>query len=159
MLKKRHRKMKEKNSFEDILKKYGKLTYTCKGTSMLPMLRPNKDVFTIIQKQQERCKENDVVLFKMNERIVLHRIVEVFNDHYSALGDNCINYENNIKDENILGTLVSFQRNGKDIRINDVRYKIYVFILRFFEKPRIAIKRFLAALKKRFKNYLTFRYK
>ena len=57
-------------TFEEILKKFGKLTYTNQGVSMLPMLRPGRDAFTI-EKKEGRCKENDVVLFKMGKRYVL----------------------------------------------------------------------------------------
>ncbi len=35
------------NGFEEILEKYGILAYTNKGTSMLPMLRPERDAFII----------------------------------------------------------------------------------------------------------------
>lgn len=144
--------MIEKNSFEDVLKKYGELTYICKGTSMLPMLRPEKDIFTVVKKTEARCKENDVVLFELNGKYILHRIVEVFDDHYTILGDNCVNYEKNIKDENILGILISFQRNGQIIRTSDTKYNIYIFLLRLFEKPRIVSKKLLAACKKRIKE-------
>lgn len=89
--------MIEKNSFEDVLKKYGELTYICKGTSMLPMLRPEKDIFTVVKKTEARCKENDVVLFELNGKYILHRIVEVFDDHYMILGDNCVNYEKTLR--------------------------------------------------------------
>ena len=142
--------------FESVLNKYGKFTYTNKGMSMFPMLRPEKDVFTIVKKAEERCKVNDVVLFKRNGKFILHRIVEVFDDHYSTLGDNCVNYEKNIKDEDILGILVSFQKNGHTINTDDIKYRIYVYFLRFFEKPRILMKRKLAALKRTVKQLLDF---
>ncbi len=145
--------MQSKNEdFESVLNKYGKLTYTNKGVSMLPMLRPEKDVFTIVKKTEERCRVNDVALFKKDGKYVLHRIVEVFDNHYTILGDNCVNCEKNIKDDDILGILVSFQRNGHTINIDDMEYKTYVFFLRLFEKPRIFIKRSLVALKRHLKS-------
>lgn len=128
-------------NFNEILEKYGLLTYTNKGRSMMPMLRPGRDVFTIAKKPKERLKENDVILFCRDGRYILHRIVEVFEDHYTALGDNTIGYENNVTDDEILGVLISFQRNGKNISVNDLRYRIYVVFVRLFEKPRILLKR------------------
>ena len=125
-----------KKKIEDILNEYGELVYTCKGTSMMPMLRPQKDVF-VIHKIKGKCKENEVVLFKKNNNYVLHRVVEVFDDHYTMLGDNCITYEKNIKDEDILGVLKSFQRDGTIYTVDNLTYKIYVLFLRFFEKIRI----------------------
>lgn len=149
--------MQSKNeSFESILNKYGKLTYTNKGMSMFPMLRPEKDTFTIVKKTETRCKENDVALFKTNGKYILHRVVEVYDDHYTFLGDNCINCEKNIKDEDILGILISYQKNGHIISINDPEYRIYVLFLRLFEKPRIMIKWFLAVFKKKIKGLFRF---
>lgn len=128
-------------SFEDVLNQYGELTYTNKGTSMLPMLRPERDVFTIVRKGNDRCKENDVVLFKRNGKYILHRVVKVFDDHYTILGDNCISYEENVRDDDILGVLISFQREGKKVELNDPAYRLYVKQLRLFEKPRILMKK------------------
>ncbi len=142
--------------FEEVLNKYGKLTYTNKGISMLPMLRPEKDAFTIVKKTEERCNENDVVLYKINGRYILHRIVKVFDDHYTILGDNCIRYEENIKDDDILGILTSFQRNGRLISVDDPRYRIYVFILRFLEKPRIIVRILIATVKRMIKKLTGF---
>ncbi len=135
--------------FEEILDKYGTLTYTSRGNSMYPMLREKRDVFTIRKKTNQRFKENDVVLFKRNGDYILHRIVKVFDDHYTILGDNCISYEENIKDEDILGVLVSFRRNGKNVDTDNLLYQIYEFFIRLFEKPRI-IRKKAVILTKRF---------
>ena len=141
-------------SFEDVLAKYGELTYTNHGTSMLPMLRPERDVFTVVRKGQDRCKENDVVLFKRDGRYVLHRIVEVQEDAYTILGDNCVSYERNVKDEDILGVLVRFYRNRKVIEIDNCFYRFYVKQLRLFERPRIWLKRFFVKAKASVKDLL-----
>ncbi len=139
------------SKFEEILDKYGELTYTNKGTSMLPMLRPEKDVFTI-KKTEDGYKENDVVLFKRNGRYLLHRIVKVFDDHYTIMGDNCVSCEENVRDEDMLGVLVSFQRDGKKIDVNDPLYRLYVRQLRFLERPRVLMKRTLLSVKKLIKK-------
>ncbi len=139
--------------FEEILDEYGELTYTSKGTSMLPMLRPEKDIFTI-KKTEGRFKENDVVLFKRNGKHLLHRIVEVYDDHYTIMGDNCISCEENVKDEDILGVLVSFQRDGKKIELNDPVYRLYVRQLRILERPRVLMKWTLLTIKKTCKKIL-----
>ena len=138
--------------FEEILEKEGKLTYFNYGVSMLPMLRPKKDTFTIVKKDGNRCKENDVVLFKLNGRYILHRVVEVYENHYTMLGDNCFTYEKSIGDDAILGVLTSFQRNGKTIDTADKRYQLYVKLLRIFEKQRVFIKSIVFLIKKKCKK-------
>ena len=138
---------------EDILNERGELTYTNRGTSMLPMLREKRDVFTI-KKKTDRCRENDVVLFKLNGKYILHRVVKVYADHYTMLGDNCESYERNIKEEDVIGVLVSFYRDGKSIKTDDQRYSIYVFFLRLFERPRILCKRMLSQFKRKIKSLI-----
>ena len=70
-------------SFEDYLAEHGSLTYTNVGTSMLPLLRQGRDLFTVSRKGPERCKVGDVVLYRRPpKRYVLHRIVEVRPESY-----------------------------------------------------------------------------
>ena len=130
-----------KTSFEEILKKEGKLTYSNVGNSMFPMLRSGRDIFTIVKKSDFRLKENDVALFKYNGKYLLHRVICVCDDSYTMRGDNCINSENNIKDSDVLGVLISFQRNGKRYSVGDKSYLLYVYLMRLFEKPRIILKK------------------
>ena len=54
----------EQINFEDYLARYGSLTYKNKGTSMMPLLRQDRDLFTIVKKGPERCSKYDVVLYK-----------------------------------------------------------------------------------------------
>jgi len=140
--------------FEEILEKDGELTYFNIGTSMMPMLRPHRDVFTIEKRGNNRFKENDVILFELDGKYLLHRIVEVYDDHYTTIGDNCFSYEKNIKDHEILGILTSFQRNGKTYYSNDQKYLLYVLLVRAFEKPRILIKKRVFYWKKAIKSLM-----
>ncbi len=141
-------------SFEEVLDRYGELTYTNKGISMLPMLRPERDVFTVARIDDRRLKENDVILFKRNGRYILHRIVEVYDDHYTTMGDNCITCEENIRDEEILGVLTGFQRDGRGFDINDRSYRLYIRWIRSTEKGRIVLKKVLAKTKRMIKSLL-----
>ena len=115
-----------KLTLEESLAKNGFLTYRIRGVSMQPMLRQGRDLFTVVPKGTERCKKYDVVLYRRpSDPYVLHRIIEVLPDSYVIRGDNCIVKEYNIKDEDILGVLTSFQLNGRTISVSDWRYKLY----------------------------------
>lgn len=114
-----------RTSYEEELNRKGSFTYNCSGVSMLPMLRQRKDLFTI-KKKQGRYKKYDVVLYKRkNGSYVLHRIVEVRPADYVILGDNCLNKEYGIKDEDIIGVMPSFVRNGKEYSVSHPVYRAY----------------------------------
>ena len=114
-----------KTTYEEELDRKGKFTYTCSGVSMLPLLRQHKDLFTI-EKKQGRCEKYDVVLYKRPPKsFVLHRVVEVREKDYVILGDNCLNKEYGIRDEDILGVMTSFIRNGKEYPVSHRGYRLY----------------------------------
>jgi hypothetical protein len=66
---------------------------------MLPMLREGKDLFTVVKKGPERCKAGDVVLYRRGSHYILHRVIEVREKDYVILGDNCVNREYGITDD------------------------------------------------------------
>ena len=117
-----------KTTYEEELNRTGRFTYTCSGVSMLPLLRQHKDLFTI-EKKQRRCKKFDVVLYKRPPKsFVLHRIVEVREKDYVILGDNCLNKEYGIRDEDIIGVMTSFVRNGREVSVSHKGYRLYVVV-------------------------------
>lgn len=118
--------MSETLSFEEIIEKDGYLVYTNKGYSMYPMLRQHKDLLVISRKPEGRLKKNDVVLFKRNGKYILHRIVRVNENSYDIAGDHNWWEEKDVKEEEIIGVLTSFVRDGKKIPVDDKRYKTYI---------------------------------
>ena len=135
-------------SFEDYLAHNGSMTYTNVGVSMLPLLRQGKDLFIVQKKETARCKAGDVVLYRRGEQYVLHRIVEVREKEYVILGDNCINREYGISDNDILGVMTCFVRGGKEHSISETGYRLYSALWLYTEKPRVLLKRGKAWLKK-----------
>ena len=119
-------------TFEELLQKRGFLAYTIRGRSMMPLLRQKKDVVIIRRKGEERCKKNDVVLYRYrngNElKYILHRILEVRPDDYVIAGDNNAFLEYGITDQQILGVMTSIRRNGEDISPDNKLYRLYVHL-------------------------------
>lgn len=138
----------EKTTFEQELEHKGKFSYTCKGVSMLPMLRQQRDIFTITRRTK-RCNKYDVVLYKRADgAYVLHRIVRVLKDGYVILGDNCMNKEYGITDKDIIGVMTSFVRDGREYSANNRAYKVYSRIRvadyplrRLIKQGRLKLKR------------------
>lgn len=136
------------SSLEEVLERDGRLTYTNVGVSMMPLLKQGRDLFTIEKKTGERCRKYDVALYRLKPNVyVLHRIVEVREHDYVFLGDNCVNREYGITDDDILGVMTSFVRRGRTCRVEDVRYRMYVWLWTHTERLRILAKRIVRKLR------------
>lgn len=108
---------------EDIIEKNGFFACTTVGMSMFPMLRNRKDVI-VIKPIKGRLHKYDIPLYKRDHDYVLHRVVKVLDDCYIIIGDNCISKEK-VFDNQIIGILDCFYRNGKQIKLNCLGYKLY----------------------------------
>ena len=133
--------------FEGYLNEHGKLIYTNVGVSMLPLLRQGKDLF-ILQKKKGRCNVGDVVLYRRKHQYVLHRVIEVKTNDYVILGDNCIEKEYGITDDDILAVMTNFVRNGKNYTVRNLGYRFYSFIWLRTIKPRVFMKKTLSFVKR-----------
>lgn len=138
-----------KTSFGEYLQQYGVLTYRIKGVSMKPMLRQGRDSFTVVRKTDKRCSKYDVVLYhRAPDEYVLHRIIKVRDNDYVILGDNCINKEYGIKDEDILGVMTSFVRKGKEHQVSEPAYRLYVRLWCMSAPVRILLKKLKGRIRK-----------
>lgn len=129
-------------SYKEYLEKHGSLTYSNVGISMLPLLRQGRDLFIVCKKGKERCKAGDLVLYhRTPEQYVLHRIVEVRHNDYVVLGDNCIAREYGITDDDIIGIMTGFVRDGREHSVKENGYRIYTFIWLHTASLRIILKK------------------
>ncbi len=141
------------STYKDHLEKYGTLTYRNVGISMMPLLKQGRDIFTVTKKTSERCKKYDVVLYKRPpQQFVLHRVIKVRENDYIILGDNCINKEYGITDNDIIGVMTEFVRKGKKITVNNRIYRFYSFIWVNFADIRIFFKKVKFKIKGIFKK-------
>ncbi len=116
----------EFNHIDEILKEKGVYVGGIKGDSMMPMLRQETDR-VIVETPKQKPKKYDVVLYKRDERYVMHRIVKVCGkDGYIIRGDNRINNERDITTDRIIGVMTGFFRGNDLIEVTDERYLQYV---------------------------------
>ena len=134
-----------KTTYEEYLEKNGTLIYRNVGVSMLPLIKQGRDLFIVKKKSAHRCKKYDVVLFKRaDNKYVLHRIIKVNPNDYIIRGDNCVNKEYGVKDEDIIGVMTSFIRKGKEYSVDNRLYKLYsVLWCRVYFLRRVYQKLFL----------------
>ena len=118
--------MNDRSTYEEQLQLHGKLIYTNVGTSMLPLLRQNRDLLLIEKRPEGPCRKYDVVLYKRpSGQYVLHRILKVRRDGYVICGDNRRRREFGVPDEWILGVLTGVVRDGKQISVKEPKYRLY----------------------------------
>ena len=139
-----------KSTFEEEIKRHGRLIYTNVGDSMEPLIIQGRDLL-IISAVNGRLKKYDVPLYKRDSgQYVLHRILKVRKDDYVICGDNRWQREYGITDRHIIGVLTGIVRNGKEISANDKKYRLYVhiwcdffFVRAFILRVKHYIKRWL----------------
>ena len=145
-------------SYEAALEREGKIVAINKGTSMMPLLRENRDIMVIEKKGSERFKKYDAVLYKQGGRYVLHRIVKVRENDYVIVGDNCRVLEYGITDSDILGKLTAVLRNGdRELKMDSPLSRVYAHIWCDFFPVRAALIRLrelLGAVKRRVKRLI-----
>lgn len=117
--------MNQKLTIEEMLEENGVFVGTTAGVSMYPMLRDRKDTI-IIKPYHGRLKKYDVPLYKRADKYVLHRIVRVLPDSYVICGDNCMNKEYGVREDQILGVLAGFYRGERSVDMDGIGYRIYV---------------------------------
>ncbi len=120
-------------TFEEELRRSGRLVYTNVGWSMSPLLREGRDVMVIEPCDPRSLKPYEAVLFRRpgvqgRGAYVLHRILKRLKDgSYWIVGDNCTCGEF-VMPEQILGRLTAVQRNGKLVQFEDWKYRAYVYL-------------------------------
>lgn len=138
----------------------GKVEFTPRGVSMLPMLRNNKDI-VVLKKKPDRLKKYDLPLYvRDNGKYVLHRVVKVCDDgSYVMCGDNHVTKEPGITHEQIIAVVCEFTRKGKKYSCNDLGYRCYCriwyailplrYILRRMRRILGKLKRFMYRIAKK----------
>lgn len=118
----------KKSTFEEEIQRTGKLVYTNVGDSMLPLIRQGRDLL-VISRVEGRLKKYDVPLYKRDSgQYVLHRILKVRDKDYVICGDNRYHREYGITDRHIIGVLTGIVRDGREISMKSLPYRLYVHL-------------------------------
>ena len=128
----------EFKTFESLLEEDGFIVYTNVGCSMLPLLRQRRDIIEI-RPIKSHPKKYDVVLYKRNDRYILHRIIKVLPDGYVIAGDHNTFKEYDVTDDMILGVMTRVIRDGKTITPDQPGYKFYYHLWVDFYPVRVLI--------------------
>lgn len=140
-----------KSSFEEEIKKSGRIIYTNVGNSMMPYIKRGRDVL-VISEVNGRLNKYDIPLYKRDSgQYVLHRILKVRENDYVICGDNRWNKEYGITDRHIIGILTGVIRYGQEIPVTSRKYRIYVHLWCDLFPVRAFILRVCQFVKRRLK--------
>ena len=108
----------------DTLREGQKVSFTVKGSSMRPFFYDGRTTVNITKKDTYHKK--DVIFFRYQQTLKLHRIKSIKDQHVTASGDNLLQNEI-IQVGDIIGYVESYQNNHKKIYTKSVIYKTRVF--------------------------------
>ncbi len=113
---------------KEMLDKGGTVNFNPRGTSMLPTIHNDGDRVTL--KKFDRLKKYELPLYiREDGQFVLHRVMSVNSDGtYNMCGDNQWHIERGIRPEQIVGTAIKIQRGKREFSVNNILYRIYVFV-------------------------------
>lgn len=124
------------------LNKDGFVVTSIVGNSMKPLLKENKDK-VIIEKVKD-LHRLDVVLYKKDNKYLLHRLLKIDNNTLYLRGDNTLALEK-IDISDVKGVLKSYYRHNSYIQINkytNIKY-YYLSLLTYpFRLVKAKIKRY-----------------
>ena len=121
----------EAGSIEKILESDGVYPSVTSGRSMRPLFKTHRDMI-VLKKCTERPKKYDVVLYRIGDKYILHRIIGIDEEKklFIIRGDNTYKKEY-VPFSKILARLSSFTRKGKHGSVDDASYKIYSRVWNF----------------------------
>lgn len=118
------------------------LSYRLKGRSMYPALRPG-DVGLVEKCSPDDLQVGDIVVFNQKGLLIGHRLVQIekTNNQYQfiTLGDNCPLPDPVFSEQQLLGRIRSFRRNGKTYSTESFGRKTSAKMIMLF--PKTALKR------------------
>lgn len=98
---------------------------TVVGSSMEPFFKDKKTHVTLIK--DNTYNTLDVILFKIDEKFFLHRIINIKHNIYYCQGDHTFTYEKpEYKD--IIGKVITFETKNKIYSSQSVMYKMKVLL-------------------------------
>ncbi len=119
---------KRPGNIEEALRRDGVYVSTTVGTSMRPMLRNRRDRIILLPVGEEPLKKWDLPMYRRADgKYILHRIIDVKEDHYVIRGDNTYVKEY-VPHEQVLGYVSEFYRGRRHVMSDAKSYRIYAAV-------------------------------
>jgi hypothetical protein len=130
------------------------VSFSPKGTSMLPMLRQGVDTVEL-SGIQGGLKKYDIPLYQReNGQFVLHRIVKT-GKSFTCMGDNQFQPEYPVEPEQMIAVVTAFTRNGRRIEVTNPGYRFYCRFWCFTRPVRHLLRRCWRGVKRLLKQLIS----
>ena len=128
-------------NIETVLLRDGIFASVTVGSSMRPLFKTHRDM-VVLKRVSGMLNKYDVVLYRVNDKYILHRIIGIDRDRgvYIIRGDNTYSKEY-VKFDKILASLISFSRAGKHHSVTDLTYRIYSVVWNILYPLRYVARR------------------
>ncbi len=113
---------------QEVLDSGGEFQLYPRGSSMLPLIREGRDWVMLAQKEKI-LHRNDIILYHRSDgSFVLHRIVKIRKDGYVLCGDNQIQLETGIQEDQVIALVKEIGRKGRSISNHSFWLRLYEWI-------------------------------
>lgn len=126
-------------SYETLIAAAGSVVIEPRGISMLPFLKEGRDSVRLVRPTADPRKY-DIVLYRVRDEYVLHRIIGFDGDNYIICGDNCRGWERGQGRGDIIAVVDEIYRNGRTEKPHCLKNRIYEHIWCSSMLKRIVMK-------------------
>lgn len=118
------------------------------GGSMWPLFKTHRDII-IVEKITQPLKRYDAVLYKVEDKFVLHRIIgyKKETDEYIIRGDNTFVKEY-VRADSIIAVLAAFRRKSRYKTVSSISYKAYTRLWLLIYPLRYLVHKLISVLSK-----------
>ncbi len=100
----------------DVIRNFGELRLKVMGGSMFPAIRPG-DVVTLERAESHQLAPGTIVSYRSGDLLITHRVKRVMGLQLIAQGDTVSRRDAPIPSSEILGKVVSIERNGRRVAL------------------------------------------
>jgi signal peptidase I len=114
----------------DIARNQGQVQLKVAGASMVPALWPG-DLVTVRSCETSELQPGTIVVFRQNERLVVHRLMHWASDRVVTRGDARPRHDQPVKASEVIGRVESAVRNGRPVNLEQsIGQRVLASVLR-----------------------------
>ncbi|MCM1216304.1 MAG: S24/S26 family peptidase [Lachnospiraceae bacterium] len=143
----------QEQNIEELLESGSAVQIKPRGYSMYPVIVPGRDEVIVQKADTAKLKRGDVALYRREQSIlVIHRIYRKDEKGFFMVGDNQTEIEGPLRPEQIKGKMTVLIKNGREIDVRMLRYRIPCAIWLFMRPVRRPVSLAVAAVKRLLKR-------